>query len=367
MKALILSDMHFHGWSLFATTLPSGVNSRLQIVIEEMHRAVRVAKAEGCSRIIIAGDIFHARGSLDPEVLNPVRDAFEEVLREGVSIYIIPGNHDLKSSDTKRLSSAVQNLEQIDISGASIEVINAASIHDLGDGTYFGFVPWRDNKDALLKDLEALRIIPGSDHAHVFIHAGIDGVISGVPGHGLTALDLSSFGFKSVFAGHYHNHADMSVQPGRRVMSIGATTHHNWGDVDTKAGFLILDTDTNTVTFHDTSAPKFVDVSGMTETDMEIEAAGNYVRFRGPQMTQEQINEFRDELRKWGALGVSIEVPRAITSIRATAPATGLTLDQSVGKFVDEMKDVPAHVDRKEVARRAQEVLDQTRAVTIEA
>ncbi len=150
-------------------------------------------------------------------------------------------------------------------------------------------------------------------------------------------------------------------------MSIGATTHHNWGDVDTRAGFLMLDTDDDTVTFHDTKAPKFVDVSGLDELDMEIEAAGNYVRFRGPQMTQDQINEFRDALKKWGALGVSIEVPRKVESARATAPATGLTLDQSVDKFVGEMKDIPAHVDQKLVASRALEVLNETRAVSTEA
>lgn len=366
MKALILSDIHFHPWSLFGSTLPSGVNSRLQIVIEELHRAVRVAKAEGCTNIIIAGDVFHARGSLDPEVLNPVRDAFKEILNEGFDIYIIPGNHDLKSNDTRRLSSAVQNLEQIDISGSSISVINKECITAIEDAS-IGFVPWRSTNEDLLKDLKELSERPGAENAHVFIHAGIDGVLSGVPGGGLTATDLSSFGFKGVYAGHYHNHADISVVKDCRIMSIGATTHHNWGDVNTRAGFLILDTNTNTVVFDDTCAPKFVDISGLSETDMEIEAAENYVRFRGPQMTQEQINEFRDQLKKWGALGVSIEVPRTVQSLRSTAPASGMTLDQSVEKFVGEMKDIPAHVDRKDVARRAQEVLNETRAITTEA
>ncbi|MDE4297042.1 metallophosphoesterase [Phaeobacter gallaeciensis] len=366
MKALIVSDIHFHPWTLFASTDKRGMNTRLSIVIEELHRAVRVAKAEGCSTMIISGDVFHARGSLDPEVLNPVRDAFEEILQEGFNVYIIPGNHDLKSDDTKRLSSAVQNLEQIDISGAQVVVFNEATAQHVEGGT-FGFVPWRKNTEGLLADLKVLSERNDAAQMHVFIHAGIDGVLSGIPGHGLTAADLASFGFKGVYAGHYHNHADMSAGLPGRVMSIGATTHHNWGDVNTKAGFLILDTDANEVVFHDTKAPKFVDVSGMSETDMEIEAAGNYVRFRGPQMTQEQVNEFRDALKKWGALGVSIEVPRTVPNVRATAPATGLTLDQSVGKFVDEMKDVPPDVSKAAVSKRALEVLSETRAVSVEA
>lgn len=367
MKALITSDIHFHPWTLFSHHNKDGVNSRLRIVIEELVRAARQLVAEGGSTMVIAGDIFHARGSLDPEVLNPARDCIEDILELGVEIFIIPGNHDLKSNDTSRLSSAVQNFEQITISGGEVVVMNESKFVDFDDGSVLGFVPWRHNNEALLSDLKTLSEDPKAKDAHVFIHAGIDGVLSGIPGHGLTATDLSAFGFKGVYAGHYHNHADMSVNTTNRVMSIGATTHHNWGDVNTKAGFLMLDTNSNEVTFHDTKAPKFVDVSGMDELDMEIEAAGNYARFRGPQMTQDQINELRDALKLWGALGVSIEVPRKVESVRATAPSTGLTLDQSVDKFVSEMKDVPAHVDQALVAKRALEVLNETRAVSTEA
>ncbi len=211
MKALITSDIHFHPWTLFAGTNKDGMNSRLRIVIEELVRSARQLIADGGKTMIISGDLFHARGSLDPEVLNPVRDCIEDILSMGIDIYIIPGNHDLKSNDTSRLSSAVQNLEQISIAGGQVIVVNEATIFEIDRGTFFGFVPWRHNNEALLEDLEKLSKSPMAGGAHVFIHAGIDGVLSGIPGHGLTAADLSAFGFKGVYAGHYHNHADMSA------------------------------------------------------------------------------------------------------------------------------------------------------------
>lgn len=366
MKAAITADIHFHPWTLFSGITPDGVNERLQIVINELERAATTVLAEGGSTMIISGDVFHARGSLDPEVLNPVRDCFERIVDMGMKIIIIPGNHDLKSDDTRRLSSAVENLSRISPGNGYIKVVNKAEMCEI-DGQMFGFVPWRHNTEALLTDLDLLSKVINANQAHVFIHAGIDGVLSGMPGHGLTPSDLSAFGFKGVYAGHYHNHADMSAGLPNRVMSIGATTHQNWGDVGTRAGFLILNTDDDTVTFHDTRAPKFVDVSGLDEMDMEIEAAENYVRFRGPQMTQEQINEFRGELKKWGALGISIEVPRVTTNVRTTAPSTGLSLAQSVDKFVDEMKDVPPSVDKAAVSKRALTILNETRSVTEEA
>lgn len=366
MKALIVSDIHFHAWSMFAQVLPSGVNSRLQYTIDELHRAARTLVSQGGSEMIIAGDVFHTRGSLDPEVLNAVRDCISEVVAQGVSITIIPGNHDLKSDDTVRLSSAVQNLEQLSIDGKhSVEVINQVCLKNIG-GQMFGFVPWRNTKEALLADLENLSLQTGAGDAHVFIHAGIDGVLSGIPGGGLTPQILSNFDFKSVFAGHYHNSVDLSAGLPNRIRSIGATTHHNWGDVGTKAGFLILDTDTDSVDFFGTQAPQFVDISGMDEDDIQLAVPGNYARFRGPQMTQEQINELRSQLVTWGALGVSIDVPRKVETGRSTAPATGLTLEQSVSGFVDTMKDVPAHVDRAKVAARAQDVLSGVRSASSE-
>ncbi len=360
MKYAVLSDIHAHAWSLFATTNTDGVNSRLRIVLDEIERAAKMLLAEGGKDMIIAGDIFHTRGTIDPEVLNPVRQTLEKIRKSGITIFIIPGNHDLKSADTKELSSAVQNLQiRSDTANiGEIHVINQPIVH-FG----FAFVPWRANNELLLKDIAELSKGALSKTRDLFIHAGIDGVLSGVPGSGLTSDVLADYGFRRVFAGHYHNHKDMS----RGVYSIGATTHHNWGDVGTRAGFLMVEESTSEVTFHDSKAPKFVDVTGLDEFEMELECMGNYVRYRGPAMTQSQINEFRQALKDWGALGVSIEVPRLVVSARTTAPATGLTLDQSVDSFIDSASSIPAHLDRAFLKKRAAEILLNTRAVIDEA
>lgn len=363
MKVVIVSDIHFNAWSLFSGVTQSGVNTRLQIVIDELKRAAKHIIGVGGKTMIVAGDIFHKRGVMDPEVLNPVRDAFEEILSSGVDIHMIPGNHDLKSEDTNRLSSSIQNLAQISILGNEVVVHNKATILELDRGSFFGFVPWRKNTETLLKDLKTISKSTMAPNAHVIVHAGIDGVLSGMPGHGLTSRVLSKFGFKGVYAGHYHNHADMSVGLPNRVMSIGASTHQNWGDVGTRAGFLVLDTDENTVEFIDTQAPKFIDISGLSELDIELSCPGNYVRFRGPEMTQEETNELRKQLVTWGALGVSIEVPRKVINGRSTAPNTGLSLEQSVVGFVKEIRDLPPGVEPADVSRRATEVLSEVRLV----
>jgi DNA repair exonuclease SbcCD nuclease subunit len=357
MKYGVVSDIHAHAWSVYAHAGSTGVNSRLQLILDDLLRAADTLVAEGGKVLVIAGDIFHTRGAIDPEVLNPTRAVFDRILGMGIDIYAIPGNHDLKSNDSSELSSAIQNLAQISIQGAEFRVSNKVEALTIG-GQRFGFVSWRHNHEALLADLERLAKDPARADMDVFIHAGIDGVLSGVPASGLTDAKLAAFGFRRIFSGHYHNHV---VFPGSKVISIGATTHHNWGDVGTRAGFLIVDTDADTVTFHDTRAPKFIDLSGMDEVEMQVESKGAYVRFRGPAMTQTDINEFRDQLRKWGALGVSIEVPKVSVVTRTTTPAKGLTLEQSVAKFVTDTP--PALVTAEEVAKRALEHLADAKVV----
>jgi len=360
MKAGIASDLHCHAWTMFSRTNADGVNSRLRYTLNELSRAANTVLAAGGDCLVISGDIFHTRGVLDPEVLNPTRATIREILESGVSIYAIPGNHDLKSKDTDELSSAIQNLTQETIEGATFRIFNRVGAIRHGPFT-FGFVPWRWTTEALLEDLVELFKRPDASKMDVFIHAGIDGVLSGMPAHGLTDAQLAAFGFRHVFAGHYHNHHDFK----NGVISVGASTHQTWGDVGTRAGFLLLDAD-GTVTFNDTKAPKFIDLTGKDELEMELECQGNFVRFRGPAMTQDQIKDLREQFYAWGALGVSIEVPKAVVTARTTAPAKGLTLEQSVEKFIAESDPHPT-LTADQITKRALETLAASRIVYEEA
>lgn len=358
MTYAVLSDIHAHSFTLFGKTNSQGVNTRLDLILGEMLRAADALVAAGGDRMVIAGDLFHTRGSIDPEVLNPVRQAIEQILAMGIDIDAIPGNHDLKSAETQELSSSIQNLAQISLAGGQFRVHNTVTV-DGTDHSGMAFIPWRNTKEQLLADLRDLATKYAKDLAKldVFIHAGIDGVLSGMPAHGLTHTDLGAFGFRRVFAGHYHNHKDF----GNGVVSIGATTHQNWGDIGTMAGFLLVDEKTGAITFNRSQAPHFIDVSGMSEEDMQYAVPGNYARFRGPTMTNEQVKELREELVKMGALGTSIEVPRTASVVRSNQPGKAMTMPESIEAFVKAAP--PATVDPAALIKRAIEVLNESQAV----
>lgn len=356
----VVSDIHCHTWSLFSSTEKDGMNSRLRIILDEWMRAAREIVKVGGHDMICCGDIFHVRGSLDPEVLNPVQNTVRDILDMGVSITAIPGNHDLKGKETTEIGSAIQNLCEVFSDQGQFTVINEPKLVQLSGHT-MGFVPWQSSKDELLRSLRQLAAAVGSDkdQMDVFIHAGIDGVLPGVPPHGLTDVEIADIGFRRVFAGDYHNH---KIMQGGKVISVGASTHQTWRDVGSKAGFLLC-TDTE-VKFMDTHAPKFIDLTGQDEDDMRLLSDGNYVRFRGGQMTAEEVKELRDFFTKSGALGTSLQVPIAATTQRTgiSPVKAGQTLDQSVTGYADKMELKP-EVDRDLVKRKAAETLAKARAV----
>ncbi|QIG75670.1 DNA repair exonuclease subunit 1 protein [Rhizobium phage RHph_Y2_17_1] len=363
MSYVAISDLHAHKWSTFSTYTADGVNGRLQIILDELMRAAQHAKSIGAEFMVCAGDILHVRGSIDPEVLNPLQAVVKEILDMGIDIFAIPGNHDLAGKDTTALGNAINTLAETKSENANFYVMNEAIMFHI-KGQLIGFVPYRMTRELLLKDLEKLTTMTGYQDADVFIHAGIDGVLPNMPDHGLTGEILADFGFRNVFAGDYHNHKQ--VVPG--VWSIGATTHQTWGDVASKAGFISVD-DNGAVTFHATHAPRFVDVSGLDETDMALAADGNYVRFSGPEMASSEIAELRKFLEDSGAKGVVIMAPKKVAATaRSGAPKAGtVTVDESIANFIDGATDISTLVDRARLKVECAEVLNAARAVTEDA
>lgn len=360
MSYVIVSDLHCHKWSTFSNFTANGVNGRLHIILDELTRAAHHAKRIGATFIVCAGDIQHVRGSLDPEVLNPLQQRIQEIVDMGIDILAIPGNHDLAGKDTTELGSGIQTLTHTRNGDFGFRVFNEASVREEGDHL-LGFVPYRASRQLLLDDLAELAKHPNKDQMDVFIHAGIDGVLIGVPDHGLTGEMLADFGFRQVFAGDYHSHKE--VYP--TIWSIGATTHQRWNDVGTKAGFMSVDDD-GKPSFHATHAPRFVDVSGMSEEDMALTVDGNYARFSGPEMTSAEMAELRKFLEDSGAQGVIIMAPKKSNATARSVsinPAGTVTLDQSVSNYVDAAKDIPAHIDRHAVKVGAADVLKEARSL----
>ena len=321
MTYALLSDLHFHDWSQFSGVTESGVNKRLSIIKREVTRAVTTLRAAGGDQMLIAGDIFHVRGKIKPSVMNPVLELFEGITAAGIDVTAIPGNHDLENVESDGLGNAIRALE-----GVGVAVCDEPTMID----ERVLMVPWCSTLAGLKKRIADYTKGLDCSWLDCIIHAPLDGVIWGIPDHGLSVAEIAAWGFKRVFAGHYHHHIDL----GRGVYSIGAVAHQTWSDVGTKAGFLMVGDD---VTWHPSEAPYFVEVTGDEEDDADIteKVRGNYARVKLNDASEADIRQVREELEGMGALGAIVLANKKAGVKRTGATVTtGASLEASVAEYV---------------------------------
>ncbi len=340
----VMADLHCHNWSQFAGVNAAGVNTRLLDTLREINRCCEAVQEAGGKLVVIAGDIFHTRGSVAPSVFNPVKACFDHWTAQGMTFRAISGNHDLESKRSTKLSSAVTMLE-----GPGFEVFHSpAMIVDQDHTTTFVMIPWIPKPVEALEAMAKIgKQISGFDHGltDAFIHAGIDGVLSGVPAHGFSADKLAELRFRRVFAGHYHHHADM----GKGVVSVGAATHQTWGDVGTRAGWLLVSREeTKWFASH---APNFIRIDGDEDPDeLPLIVDGHFVHVRIGKATAAEVAKWREMLREMGARGVVVQSVPVSAPVRVGSIATGLlSLNDAVAKYCEEQSLAPAVIDRSQL------------------
>jgi DNA repair exonuclease SbcCD nuclease subunit len=340
----LVADVHAHNWSQFSKINAGKRNSRLDAILDELLRAAQVLKAAGGTVMRVAGDLFHVRGSLTPSVMNPTFDCFRQIAAMGIDIEIIPGNHDLEDSETTEIGNAMQQLLLVE----GCHVITKTEATDDGEAV---MVPWIEDLD----DLRAVCAQHADPARDLIIHAPLNGVIKGIPDHGLDPDELAQLGYRRVFVGHYHNHKEFTGG----VYSIGATTHQTWSDPGTAAGFLLVYPDR--VEHHETAAPKFVNIDAVTDITPRVK--GHYCRLRFKDATEDDLKKARAALDVAGAAGVVDHSTRKreITRGGVSTP-TNVTLEVSVANYVAKHHQ-SGNMSKKRIAVDALDVLREARTV----
>lgn len=343
----LLSDIHCHDWSAFATVEEDGVNSRLRIILNELLRAAKLLKSKGGDTMILAGDLFHVRGSVKPSVMNPVFETFQKISNMGITVHSIAGNHDLEGSDADTLGNAMQTLGAI---GAFYPITEPTFVSN-DTGAHLLLLPWYSKLDRLREEMK--RAIASVRKMHdLVIHAPVNGVVKGIPDIGLTPEELAALKYHRVFAGHFHNHVEF---PGR-VWSVGATTHQTWNDPGSLAGFMLVYPDR--VEHIPTAAPHFVDLTKPEHIAPAV-VKGNYVRLKLTEVSEADIKAYRDELVSMGALAVSIIATKKTAATRASKIKSGSSLEESVAVYID--KDA-TYSDKAALQKEAADILMEVRS-----
>lgn len=223
MKVAVLGDCHF------------GFSDDNQIFLDYFEsyykEFFKILKDRGVRHIIQTGDLFDRRKYVSFSTLKRARKFFfEPMLKAGIKMTMVLGNHDVTYKNTNKLSSPVELL------GAykNIRIIRSPKVIAYGDRK-IAFVPWINPEN----EAEAMAFIDSLDAADVQVivgHFELKGSELSIGNVSQIGMDPSHIEkFYHVLSGHYHC---------RSKYYVGTPYELNWGDSGDIRGFDILDTRT---------------------------------------------------------------------------------------------------------------------------
>ena len=217
MKWAVTADLHFGMYDRHSQPLSDGRSSRLKAVADCWLWMCQKANERGCQGIIVIGDVFESRDSIEVPVIHQVCASFKEAHDMGFEIIVVAGNHD----------SYLRNPMMVSLTAieAYATVVREPLVRD-----GFGFVPWTDDQDQYRRWVEKTR-----SASILFSHVLLDesGFESGI------SIEEKTFkSFDHCFFGDVHEPKKLAAYS----EYVGAPLQHTYRDAGSdKRGFTVLD------------------------------------------------------------------------------------------------------------------------------
>ena len=229
MKIAILNDTH------------CGVRNSSDIFLDYQDRFYTeiffpYCKEHGIKQILHLGDYYEHRKFVNFKALNSNRKHFLEPLREnGMTMDIIPGNHDVYYKNTNELCSLKELLGYFT---NNVNIVMEPTVLDY-DGCKVAVLPWINKSNYQDYTKWAMNCNASILGAHLELK-GFD-MMPGMPNpHGMSADVFERF--EMVLSGHFHTKSHQG-----NVHYLGAQMEFTWADVDDPKYFHVLDTETREI------------------------------------------------------------------------------------------------------------------------
>ena len=227
--------------------------------------------------LIIAGDFFHTRKSLNQKVIDTSLQIIHSLKNTFKKIYIIVGNHDLYFNESMEVCS-------LSIFYGMSHVKTIKKPYYLDNIT---LLPWLFDKKELDNEKKNEILIGHFEINGITLNAS--GTIA--EGYNLSMKDFSNFDL--VLSGHFH-------KPGKygNIYYLGAPFQHNFNDVGNITGFYELNSKNNDLKFIEfTQSAKFYKIK---ETYVFNNIEGNVIELHftkdyGIEKNKEIIKEIYDK------------------------------------------------------------------------
>jgi DNA repair exonuclease SbcCD nuclease subunit len=187
----------------------------------------------GIKQIIHLGDFYDHRKFINFKALHHSRKTFLEPMRErGMTMDIIPGNHDVVYKNTNDLCSLK---ELLGFFVKDVNILLKPTVMQYG-ACRIALLPWINPENYE----ESMKFIETCDASILGAHLELKGfdVMPGMPAaHGMDPEVFKRF--ESVWTGHYH-----SKQQKGNIHYLGTQFEMNWSDCNEAKYFHVFDTDT---------------------------------------------------------------------------------------------------------------------------
>lgn len=303
MKLVAMGDIHAHSFKDYSKTLEVGwddntgryvkvdseqfngrviaMNSRLFNIVSALSDVREYCLDNVINTCLMAGDLFHSRGSVETVVFNSVYKVFERFKQDNIEVIMIAGNHDQFDSSPVPENS-LYTFNQICKVVSVPETIDLID-KDTGEIIKLCALPYSKDKLMLKKYLdkfvEDTKDDTGSDRI-LMAHLGLSGSLIGSANYVISdewnINDLNERYFKYTVLGHYHK--PQFVTDG--CFYTGSLLQNNFNDEGDKHGFMVLDTDFRwDIQQVALDYPEFITITkDNVETFSAEQLAKNYIR-----------------------------------------------------------------------------------------
>lgn len=226
MKVALIADLHLgvkKSDQIFQ-------NSQIRFFKEQF---VQELKEKNISTIIVCGDVYDTRQSINVQTENVVIDLFKNILKD-FKIHIIVGNHDMYHTTTTEVNS----LKTLDLL-PNVTVYEKPTVVNL-EGVEALMLPW------ITKYTDYDQIVI-SHYKYAFAHLDIIGfnMGGGLSTTGLTIQEIIDK-IDHTYTGHYHSRSVKKFKNGEKTITyVGSPYQITRIDRGQDRGYAILDLETN--------------------------------------------------------------------------------------------------------------------------
>lgn len=287
MKIALITDLHFGVHRSSDVFL----NSQKQFLYDQF---LPYCKEQKINHVIIPGDVFDSRNSINVKIFNEAFDFFKDLSEIVEHIYVLLGNHDLFYNS----SYTVNSLNYLpDISNVSlIRVPTQIKI----DKKEFFLVPWILDYDKFVEEVK-------TDSSEVCIgHFDIFGFSMNNLKKSDEGINPKIFNkYNKVFSGHFHSRSIDKIDT-TEFIYIGTPYAMSRDDVLKEKGFCIYDTETNDYEFvENVVSLKYISIHYPEQYDKEM-IDGNIVDVivdYDKDYKEEEFREYLEEIQNFNPIG----------------------------------------------------------------